>query len=217
MRMNFVSNLSLREISGGFSGMNAACYEALTEIGEVHYVGPVNPPVSSPARLISKLKRSTGQTGKFFFFSEARLRSIADEVNRKRRADVDFDFYHGFTPWIRCVSTVPYLTHSDCSFRDYLDIYHAGGSFEESDIARICSTENAWLRDANAVLFSSEWALLRTRAHYGLEKSLACVGIFGALDVPLLDTYTDGREFLFISTDYERKNGSLEGRAMKRS
>jgi glycosyltransferase involved in cell wall biosynthesis len=210
MRMNFVSNLSLQEISGGFSGMNAACYDALTEIGEVHYVGPVNPPVSSPARLISKLRRSTGQKGKFFFFSEARLRCIAKEVNRRRRADVDFDFYHGFTPWIRCVPSVPYLTYSDCSFRDYLDIYHAGGSFEESDVLRICAAENAWIRDANAVFFSSEWALLRTKAHYGLETELlGNASIFGALDVPLRDTYTDGREFLFISTDYARKNGSL--------
>ena len=215
MRMNFISNLALQEISGGFSGMNAAAYEALTEIAEVHYVGPVNPPVSSAARLISKLKRSAGQKGKFFFFSEARLRRIAKEVNRRRRIDVDFDFYHGFTPWIRCVPSVPYLTWSDCCFRDYLDIYHARGSFKESDVVRICSAENAWMRDANAVFFSSEWALLRTKAHYGLEKeSLGNVSILGALDVPLRDTYTDGREFLFISTDYARKNGSLCRRAM---
>jgi glycosyltransferase involved in cell wall biosynthesis len=40
------------------------------------------------------------------------------------------------------------------------------------------------------------------------------MSIFGALDVPLRDTYTDGREFLFISTDYARKNGSLCRRAM---
>ncbi|MGA7633858.1 MAG: glycosyltransferase family 4 protein [Terriglobales bacterium] len=215
MRMNFVSNLSLQEISGGFSGMNAACYEALTEIAEVHYVGPVNPPVNSAARLISKLKRSAGRKGKFFFFSDARLRRIAEEVNRRRRADVDFDFYFGFTPWIRCIPSVPYLTGSDCSFRDYLDIYHPGGSFLESDIVRICSAENAWMRDANAVFFSSEWALLRTKAHYGLEReSLANVSIFGALDIPPRDTYTDGREFLFISSDYVRKNGSLCRRAM---
>ena len=215
MRMNFISNLPLQEISGGFSGVNAAVYEALTEIAEVHYVGPVNPPVSSAARLISKLKRSAGQQGKFFFFSEARLRRIAEEVNRRRRADVDFDFYHGFTPWIRCVPSVPYLTCSDCSFRDYLDIYHARGSFKESDVVRICSAEKAWMRDADAVFFSSEWALLRTKAHYGLEReSLGNVSIFGALDVPLQDTYTDGREFLFISTDYARKNGPLCRRAM---
>jgi glycosyltransferase involved in cell wall biosynthesis len=215
MRINFISNLASQEISGGFSGMNAAVYEALTEIAEVHYVGPVNPPVSSAARLISKLKRSAGQKGKFFFFSEARLRRIAEEVNRRRRIDVDFDFYHGFTPWVRCVPSVPYLTGSDCSFRDYLDIYHARGSFEESDVTRICSAENAWMRDADAVFFSSEWALLRTKAHYGLETELlGNVSILGALDVPPRDTYTDGREFLFISTDYARKNGSLCRRAM---
>ena len=215
MRMNFISNIPLQEISGGFSGMNAAACEALTEIAEVHYVGPVNPPVSSASKLISKLKRSAGKEGKFFFFSEARLRRIAEEVNRRRRADADFDFYHGFTPWIRCIPSVPYLTSSDCSFRDYLDIYHGRGSFKESDVIRICSAEKAWMCGANAIFFSSEWALLRTKAHYALEReSLRNVSIFGALDVPLRDTYTDGREFLFISTDYARKNGSLSRRAM---
>jgi glycosyltransferase involved in cell wall biosynthesis len=210
MRINFISNIPLQQISGGFSGMNAAAYEALAEIAEIHYVGPVNPPVSLAARLISKLKRSAGQRGKFFFFSEARLHCIAEEVNRRRRADVDFDFYHGFTPWARCVQPVPYLTWSDCCFRDYVEIYHAGEAFQESDVVRICSAETAWMRGSSAVFFSSEWALLRTKAHYGLEgESLGNVSIFGALDAPLRDTYTDGREFLFISTDYARKNGPL--------
>jgi glycosyltransferase involved in cell wall biosynthesis len=214
MRLNFISNLPLLEVSGGFSGMNAAAYEALTEIADVHYIG-VNPPVSSAARLISKLKRSAGQRGEFFFFSEARLRRIAEEVNRRRRADADFDFYHGFTPWIRCVATLPYLAWSDCCFRDYLDIYHANHSFLESDVVRICSAENAWMRNANAVFFSSEWALRRTMAHYGLERELlGNVSIFGALDVPLRDIYSDGREFLFVSTDYRRKNGPLCRQAM---
>lgn len=67
MRMNFISNIPLQEISGGFSGMNAAACEALTEIAEVHYVGPVNPPVSSASKLISKLKRSAGKRESFSF------------------------------------------------------------------------------------------------------------------------------------------------------
>src|SRR5512142_59441 len=109
MRINFISNLGLDEFSGGFSAMNNAAHEALSEIPDIHYVGPVNPRVRTCDRVISKLTRSLGRRGKFVFFSEARLRLIAEEVERRRRDDADIDFFHGFTPWIRCRSTAPYV------------------------------------------------------------------------------------------------------------
>lgn len=195
--------------------MNAAAYEALAEIAQLHYVGPVNPPVSRVDWIVSKAKRAAGIPGKFFFFSEDRLRTVALEVDRLRRSDANCDFYHGFTPWIRCLPSRPYLAWSDCCFRDYLDIYHPRAAFEESDVHRICSSEEAWMRGANAVLLSSEWARLRTRAHYGLKESLlGDVSIFGAVDIPVSDRYAGGHDFLFISTDYQRKNGPVCRRAM---
>jgi glycosyltransferase involved in cell wall biosynthesis len=215
MKINFISNISPQEISGGFSAMNAAAYEALAEIAEVQYVGPVNPPVIAREKIISKLKRSTGIEGEFFFFSEARLTRIAEEVGRLCQSDADIDFYHGFTPWIRCARSRPYLAWSDCCFRDYLNIYHCRGLFKKEDVTRICSAENAWMRGASAILLSSEWARIRTKSHYGLEEGfLADVGIFGAVDVPPSDQYRGSRDFLFISTNYERKNGPVCRRAI---
>ena len=71
------------------------------------------------------------------------------------------------------------------------------------------------MRGANAIFLSSEWARLRTKAHYGLkEESLRNVSIFGAMDVPQRDTYTVGHDFLFVSTDYARKNGPVCRQAM---
>ena len=217
MRINFITNLGLQEVSGGFSAMNAAAHEALSEIADVHYVGPINPRVSACGWMVSKLRRSVGQPSKFFFFSEARLRLIAEEVDHRRRADADMDFFHGFTPWVLCRPAAPYVAWGDCCFRDYLDIYHAARLFLASDVTRICSTEAEWMLGARAILLSSEWARLRTQSHYGLsEKSLANVSIFGAMDIPEKDAYTGGRDFVFVSTDYTRKNGPLCRQAMNR-
>jgi len=213
--INYISNIALDEISGGFSAMNAAAHEALREIAQVHYVGPVNPPTMWSERLVSKVKRSVGFPGKFFFFSETRLDAIANEVKGHCRPDADCDFYHGFTPWIHCTSPRPFIAWSDCCFYDYVNIYHPRGVFEEGDVQRICSIESAWMRKAGAVLLSSEWARLRTRTHYGLQDSLlGNVSIFGASEIPASDRFTGARDFLFISTDYQRKNGPMCRRAM---
>jgi len=217
MKVNFITNLPLQEVSGGFSGMNVAAHEALAEIAEVHCVGPISPRTSPVGRLAAKLKRSLRTPAKFFAFSEARLQQIAEQVARQRRRDADLDFYHGFTPWIRCVSPVPYAAWSDCCFRDYLDIYHPAGSFDECDIARICSSESKWMRGSRSALLSSEWARLRTKAHYNLPDTLlGNVGIFGAMEIPAQDCHNGGRGFLFISTDFARKNGLLCCQAMQR-
>ena len=195
--------------------MNAAAYEALREIAQIHYVGPVNPPAMWSEWCVSKAKRSVGVPGKFFFFSKTRLDTIAHEVKRLCRRDADCDFYHGFTPWIHCTSPRPFIAWSDCCFYDYVNIYHLPKVFENKDVQRICSTESAWMQKADAVLLSSEWARLRTRTHYGLQDNLlGNVSIFGASEIPDSDRFTGARDFLFISTDYRRKNGPLCRRAM---
>ena len=214
-RINFVSNLGLNEISGGFSGMNAAAYEAIQEVADVHYVGPVKPRIEVTRKLISKWKRIRGQGGEFFFFSEARLRRIAEEVQKARRGDADVDFYHGFTPWILTPPARPYLAWSDCCFRDYIESFHRGALFDDCDLRRIYEAEAAWMSRSEGVLFSSEWARARTEAHYGLSGGLMSnISIFGALSVPPQDTYSGSQDFLFVSTNYLRKNGPMCREAM---
>jgi glycosyltransferase involved in cell wall biosynthesis len=216
MRLNYISNIDLQDISGGFSAMNAVAYEALSEIADVNYVGPISPQLDLLPKAISKLERYLGKAGDFSFFSEARLRRISEEVNRRRHANVDFDFYHGFTPWIRC-RYAPYFAWSDCCFQDYIDIYHPPGSFKGSDVARISCSESSWISIAKGIFLSSDWARVRTEAHYGLRKGFCRnVSIFGAMQIPLRDEYAMGHEFLFVSTDYVRKNGSMCRQAMNR-
>jgi glycosyltransferase involved in cell wall biosynthesis len=213
--INFVSNLDLGAVSGGSSAVNAAAHEALSEMFDVHYVGPVNPPPSLPAKAFAKALRSVGLASAFAFFSRTRLQRIADEVARTTRHDASLDFFQGFTPWVQCAGTRPYAAWSDCCFQDYIDIFHASSKFAAGDIKRICDAERAWMQRASGIFLSSEWARQRVSRHYGLaEQSLRNVGIFGAMDIPENDSYQGDRVFLFVSTDYARKNGPVTRQAM---
>ena len=195
--------------------MNAAAYEAMSEIAEVNYVGPVHPRVDWSSKVFSKVLRVSGGKGSFSFFSENRLKRIAHEVHSASPREAEFDFFHGFTPWVRCQTKRPYLAWSDCCFRDYIDIFHNPQAFSSSDIERICNAEAQWLANAQGVFLSSEWANTRVHHHYGISQSrLRSVGIFGAMDYIHKDAYKDGKDFLFVSTDYQRKNGRLCREAM---
>jgi glycosyltransferase involved in cell wall biosynthesis len=214
--VNYVTNLPLEEISGGISGMNRAAHDALAGFAELPYIGPVNPPVTLTAKVISKATRLLGGKGRFYFYSEERLRRIATEVSARSHRNAALDFYHGFTPWILCSPPRPYAAWNDCTFADYIDIYHDPRDFAEADLERIRNCEVNWLAGAELVIFSSEWARDRAAARYGLANDrLRSVGIFGAMEPPQLDTWSGGQDFYFISTDYRRKNGTLCRRAIE--
>jgi glycosyltransferase involved in cell wall biosynthesis len=196
--------------SGGFSAMNVAAFSALSKKEAVHYVGPINPPVITQQKIWSKLCRVTGTRGSFFFFSERRLNAIANEVCVKCRAETRLDFFHGFTPWIATRPERPYIAWSDCTFHDYVDIYHRREHFLSEDLKRIENAEADWLRKADRVLFTSNWAVERAVRKYSLEADrVASVGIFGETEMPERDAYAGGQEFVFVSTNFEAKGGPV--------
>jgi glycosyltransferase involved in cell wall biosynthesis len=216
MKINFITNIPLKEYSGGFSGMNLAAYETLQELGEVHYAGPINPPSSAIQKLVSKAFRLIGVPGAFYFFSNKRLKQIASDARNKCRKDATLDFFHGFTPWIDCQLQRPYIAWSDCSFQDYISIFHNPAAFSQKSINRICSREQRWLSSAEGIFLSSEWAIERIKRDYNLDaERVANVGIFGAMEPPMADTWAGGRDFYFVSTDYKQKNGPLCRNAME--
>ena len=215
MKINFISNLDLCEISGGFSAMNVAAYDAMKEIAHVNYIGPVQPEVHLGAKVKSKASRILGAPGNFYFFSEERLKRIAKEVSSGCQDDAELDFFHGFTPWIRCHTRRPYVAWSDCSFQDYINIFHNPQTFCRPDIKRICDAEAEWLSGARGVFLSSNWASRMVQHYYGLKDVPVCsVGIFGAMEITPQDLYKGSRDFLFVSTDYQRKRGRLCREAM---
>ena len=190
--------------------MNAAAFTALSGSHEVGYVGPINPPAFALEKMASKLKRLAGSRGDFFFFSARRLNSIAREVASRCNTEGALDFFHGFTPWILTRPVGPYIAWSDCTFRDYVDIYHRRTEFTSEDLTRIEQSEADWLKGARRVLFTSEWAAKRAVCDYGLAaERVACVGIFGEIDMPAQDAYVEGSEFVFVSTDFNAKGGHI--------
>ena len=195
--------------------MNAAAYSALTEVADVRYVGPINPPANRLAGCLSKIRRHLRMAGEFYFFNEARLLDIAGQVARQCDPSADFDFYMGFTPWILCSHPRPYIAWNDCSFIDYLKIYHNPDDFSTTQRSWLSRTEAAWMANATKVLFSSQWALERTRIDYQLPaERLQSVGIFGGMEAPEADNWDGSKDLYVISTNFKQKNGHLCRQAM---
>jgi len=211
IQLAFVSNIKPGQRSGGFSGMSTAIAKALGSRCELHYVGPINPAPHLLSHAASKLRRVVGLTGAFFFFSEARLRRIAEDVERKlSTVPHQLCFFHGFTPWVAVRCAKPYLAWSDCTFSQYISVFHDRKLFSKSDLARITDREVEWLKAARSVFFRNRWAAAGAISEYGLDPAkIVYVGNCGMIDPPLTDTFAGGMEFLFVSTNFEAKNGSL--------
>lgn len=208
MLINFISNLPRDLRSGGFSAMNAAAFAALAGVHDAHYIGPVNPPPALASKGLSKLLRFAGLPGNYFFFAQSRLEAIAAQFRLRCSPQASLDFFHGFTPWIATRPQRRYAAWSDCSFRDYISLYHDRAHFRAADLQRIEQLEAAWLRGASAVGFTSGWAAERTTRDYGLDPArVSVLGIFGESELPDQDCYAGARQFAFVSTDFAAKGG----------
>ncbi|MEJ0065395.1 MAG: glycosyltransferase family 4 protein [Caulobacteraceae bacterium] len=215
--INFISNLPRELRSGGFSAMNAAACAALASRHSIDYVGPIDPPVAAWGKALSKARRVTGLGGDFTAFSERRLEVIAREVGRLAATDAELDFFHGLTPWIATHPRRPYAAWSDCTFADYIEIYHDRGRFRAGDLARIEAAEAAWLKSARQALFTSDWAAGRAVDRYGLDPArVGSVGIFGEFEPPDRDAFAGGQGFVFVSTDFRAKGGPVVLAAFRR-
>jgi len=208
-KVAFITNISGERQSGGFSGMSSAMAAALTSCCALTYVPPVNPKPRLCEHVISKSRRLLGIQGAFFFFSEARLRDIANETERHlSKIPHDLCFFHGFTPWIRFDSSKPYVCWSDCTFSQYMSIFHDQTQFCERDLKRIKKLEEDWLKAARRVLFRNRWAADGAIAEYGLDRNkVGYVGNYGLIDPPPIDSFEGGWEFLFVSTNFQSKGG----------
>ena len=56
--VNYISNHALSQSLGGWDGVSASIYQALSERFQVKFVGPVNPGNDYRAKVLSKLRRS---------------------------------------------------------------------------------------------------------------------------------------------------------------
>lgn len=210
MKINFISNIPENEYSGGFSAVNHAIWLALREIAEVHYVGPVRPPMDRLTKYVSKLSRMAGLAGSFAAYADSRLRRIAKEVKTVLASDADLDFFTGLTPWVHCPLERPRIAWTDCSFRDYLGTYHKGTRFQSKDIERIAVAESGFARSCEKVLITSDWALSRAETHWNCPSERLCnIGIFGNETGSIALAQAPNSHLLFSSTNFQAKGGHV--------
>jgi len=191
--------------------MNRAMLDVLAREYLVNYIGPINPKASTPQKIYSKARRMLGLGGDFFFFSEERLEAIRRGVETGLQASkAEFVIFHGFTPWIQTHPSLPYIAWSDCTFFQYVRIFHDAKVFRADDLKRIQEQEARWLQKAERVIFRSAWAASEAIHDYHLAKDrVGVVGNYGFLTPPSSDTYTGARDFLMITTNFRQKGGPV--------
>ncbi len=211
--MNYISNLGLEKVTGGWSGVNYQLYHNFSSKFDVRFVGPVNPPVDKAEKILSKAGRVAGVKGNFYFFSDKRLKAISKQVNGKCNPEAELDFYLGSTSWLQCKSNRPYACFLDASFPTYIGLYHNLGEFRKNDVERICRLERDWLNNADMVFYSSTWtkndALEKLNMPDDADKHIV-VKLGGNINGSREDSYDPEKNainLLFISFHFEKKGG----------
>jgi glycosyltransferase involved in cell wall biosynthesis len=217
MVVNFVTNINLESLSGGFSGMNRAAWDLIKSAHDAAYVGPLNPKPSCIEHLLSKGQQHFGGGRSFFYYSESRLRRFQKLVNTKLETlPSELTFFHGFTPWIKIIPPGPYVAWSDCTFSQYIDTFHDRTKFSRSDLDRITLQESLWLRKARSVWFRNRFAAAEAIREYGLnEECVRVVGNYGLISAPQIDAYDGRRDILFISTNFSMKGGNVVAESVR--
>lgn len=210
LKINYVTNLSINERSGGWTGANVNLYEEMAARADVTYTGPVNPPSDLIAKIPSKIARTLHARGSFPFFSRRRLDRIARETRDKAPRTADCDFFFGSTPWVHTTPSRPYFTYTDCSFLTYMHAYHDLRRFVTADIDRIVDAEKKWMQASSGVFIATSWAADAVAEAYDLDDDkVKVVGMGGATTIPSADRYDGGRDLVFIAYDFEKKGGQI--------
>lgn len=213
-RINYITNLILKNQSGGWGGINYRMHNELSKHFHVNSYEGVNPPSVLFERIISKIRRVFHIRGDFFFFSKFRLDLIATEVDSRKDSSADINFFFGATPWIHFKSSKPYAVYLDASFQTYLNIYSNPDEFAKDDISRICVEEAEWLKSANWIFWGSRWALNEAASQYNIditERKHIVINTGGNVPIPNHITPSDITKLnlLFISLNFEKKGGFI--------
>jgi glycosyltransferase involved in cell wall biosynthesis len=203
-----ITNLGVNEFSGGWSGMNHHIYLQLKKQFTINLIENINPAYSLTDKYISKICRAIGVKGKFAAFTAKRLSRIKNETETKLDKEAVLNFYHGATPWLHVTNELPYALYLDACFATYIKVYHNQADFSNSQLNALFKKETDFLNKAQAVFFSSAWAMDDAKKAYGLTGSNFFVaGLGGGFDLPYAGYKNDTPYFLFMATDFFGKGG----------
>ncbi|WP_405606335.1 glycosyltransferase family 4 protein [Polaribacter sp. Asnod1-A03] len=209
MKIAYFTNIELNEQSGGASGLNVATKKILEKNFEVSLMPIIFPSSDYYKKTISKAKRVVGLKGEYHFFSENRLNKVYETFSSiKKVQEFNAYFFFGFTQWIKINPNKPYYCFNDACFATYVNVYNNKEDFLEKDLDRIFKLEKKWLKNAEKVFFTSQWAIDETKEYYNIDgKNFINVGVGGFIDIPQEDNYKEGFNFLFISREFIPKGG----------
>jgi len=218
-RITFISNFKSNDIGGGWNGINSYLFNALNELKNVDYLGPINPKVNLFEKAISKSLRMIGLPGRYFFFSEKRLNKIAGSIKNFEKDSLLFFF--GVTPWIKYHGTQKYVVYTDICFEDYLNIFLDRTKFKEKDLRRIVLQEKAFLKNATHIFWGSNWAKERSEELLNIKFQnntiLSTGGVIPFINYsPNYSVKFENSQILFISTDFIAKGGKVVFNVVKK-
>ena len=206
--INYISNISVNEISGGWSGMNHNVYLQLQKRFDINLIEDINPAYIVVEKYWSKILRSAGLKGKFPAFTLDRLNNIKNEVEAKMNKAAVFNFYHGATSWLHVENKLPYAIYLDACFATYIKVYHNESMFSSKQLNELFKKETSFLSKAQSVFFSSAWAMEDTKRAYSLKgNNFYVAGLGGGFNLPYVEYKNDNPYFLFIATDFLGKGG----------
>ena len=131
---------------------------------------------------------------------------------------VDGVFFRSATRWCHCRPQVPYFVYLDAVFQTFFQNTFNSRDFLSSDLTRIFRSEAAFLENASAVFFESNWGLQTAREAYGLTSDHYLVANRGGvLEPPDEDVWSNDPPFLLsVAMNFEQKGGDLILEAFKR-
>ena len=205
--INYITNLAVNEISGGWSGMNHHVYAQLENSFNINLIKS-NPPCFALEKWRSKISRSAGMKGIFPAFSENRLKKIGNEVSGAINKKCALNFFHGSTSWLNVRQTQPYALYLDACFYSYINVYHSPKNFNAGQLNKLFKKETLFLENACAVFFSSKWALNDAQLNYKLSgKNLFVAGLGGGMKENNEKSILKKNYFLFVGLDFRGKGG----------
>jgi glycosyltransferase involved in cell wall biosynthesis len=209
MRITFVSNFELEDISGGWNGINANVFNELKKVCDIEYVGGINPPFNYLEKAVSKLRRVLHFKGSYSFFAESRLNEINRQLTEKGIRG-DQILYFGATPWVKHRFSQPYSVYMDICFQDYIGLYIGEDQFDRKDISRIVEQEKFFLENARWIFWGSNWAHKQAEKLYHTTFPNSVITSTGG-NIPIPDCISSDpeRKLLFISLDFEKKGGHI--------
>jgi len=208
MKLNYISNVNIHEVSGGWSGLNKQLFSRLSLLLDLNYIGPFDLPIIKSEWYVSKLLRTLRLKGKYFSYSELRLSAFAKELELKINNSGECIFL-GSTPWVKAKIPNNYYIITDICFMGYYKYYNKP-EFSKKDIKRIVIQEKAFMQNAKYVFFTSEWAKRETCEFYNLNgDNFINIGIGGNTEGNCAFQKEGPLSFLYISQHFAKKGGDL--------